>query len=136
MSEEKKSFFKSLKTMWLGDPDTPDLSRKQRFLRPVINFLVERYFPTHTFFGNDYLNVFARISKDKTEENISKMAGQCLIHQMIKEDAVGVTVIVEDLMKNGRNLGSYSLVVRKYKKPEIVADVDPRLANLDGSSIQ
>lgn len=86
----------------------------QRILRPVLNFLVKRYFPNRAFFGDDYLTAFDADVELKEKWGSVEMACAMLITSRLRGmGATSATFEATDVEDNGVSVGSWRMSVEK-----------------------
>lgn len=89
----------------------PNLTLTQRLLRPVINWLVEGWFPKGCFYGNNYLDDFKKF--DQGKEVIGKTAAMYLQSIMRKAEATTITYEMTEITDRDILVGSYKLTLEK-----------------------
>lgn len=94
----------------------PKLTLTQRALRPIINFLVETWFPTGAFYGNRYLSVFEEI--DEGHGVVGYAAAQYLQATLVAANMDKLKVDMYDCTYNGVPSGDYRLVVERVNGKE------------------
>lgn len=146
-SKRPRGFFANLKCILTGYPDAPDLAFKQRAARPVINFLVERYFPKRCFYGDDFLSAFDQYD-DTSAGRMAAKYMMLIIHDANQkgDDIRSITWTFEDVTLNDTNIGSYTIGVQRIDgaraadgepgKAPAAKTPDPRLVKLDRSAPQ
>ncbi len=85
------------------------MTRTQRFLRPIINFLVERWFPRHCFYGNNYLDDFAEF--DEKNRKTGKTVAMYLQSIMRKAKATELEVEMRGITKGDEMIGDYRITM-------------------------
>ncbi|AUR11225.1 hypothetical protein PhaeoP48_01228 [Phaeobacter inhibens] len=83
----------------------------QRLLRPVINWLVEGWFPKGCFYGSSYLDDFKAF--DKGKDVVGKTAAMYLQSIMRKSDATSVIYEMTEVTERDVLVGSYKLTLEK-----------------------
>lgn len=93
------------------------LNWKQKVLKPIINFLVERFFPNRVFYGNDYLNVFAEYDSDGTRGKYISChaASMFLISHMVDLNAETLDVEMNDVSASGEDVGSFTIKIQSLR---------------------
>lgn len=95
----------------------------QRILRPVLNFMVERYFPKGAFYGHDFFRAFEEAEIDHAP-SATTAAGCLLISAMSKDYQTEMIITVEGITLNGEPKGDWRLIVEEIKEEkEEKADV-------------
>lgn len=87
------------------------LTLMQRLLRPVINWLVEGWFPKACFYGNAYLDDFKEFDQDK--DLVGKTAAMFLQSIMRKANATSITYEMTEITDGNFLIGSYKLTLEK-----------------------
>lgn len=87
----------------------------QRILRPVLNYLVETFFPKDAFYGNDFLKAFERAEIDYAPTAISA-AGCLLISELSNSYSTECIVTVENISLHGKPVGSWRLIIEEIKE--------------------
>ena len=97
-----------------------DLTLSQRTLRPVVNFLVERFFPQGAFFGYDLADRF----KDADGHFGVVGSGAAMYLQRIMRRGGNDTMHIDmhEITDNGEPVGSYRLTLEKIHSEEGQAD--------------
>ena len=89
------------------------LTMMQKILRPIINHLVETYFPNGIFYGDsDALNEFEKFDVEGGN-TIGRAAAFMLVRKLIDEDNTSITVEIEGLTINGEMTGDWLVLVSK-----------------------
>lgn len=92
------------------------MTTSQRLLRPVVNFLVERYFPKGAFFGKEYFTIFKKWDKEKGSMGYS---AALYLQSIVREnDAETMVTRLGDVIVNGENVGDWEISIRKMKDGE------------------
>lgn len=93
--------------------ETVKLTKAQRMARPVINFLVERYFPNGLFFyGKGPLQAFDMVDREK-KTAIGGMAALALARHAHSSQATKLTVDAEAITVNDLDLGDWRVTVER-----------------------
>lgn len=90
-----------------------DLTLAQRLPRPVLNYLIETFFPSGALFGDDY---FKAVDKAKLAKNwgTSEMGCATYMISSVRENGRDKAVFsVEDMTNRGEPVGSWSLTVER-----------------------
>lgn len=87
------------------------LTLMQRLLRPIINWLVETWFPNSCFYGNSYLQDFKDF--DKGKDLIGKTAAMYLQSIMRKADATSISYEMTEITEHDVHIGSYKLTLER-----------------------
>jgi len=85
------------------------LTWKQKALRPVINFLVETWFPNGMFYGHDYFDAFSCFDTDKQVTGYT--AAMYLQSIMRDHGAESISVEMHEVTQQGVPVGSYKLTL-------------------------
>lgn len=93
--------------------NTPELTLTQRALRPVINRLVEGWFPNECFYGNSFLDAFKEL--DRGEGVTGKTAAMYLQSIMREARADTITYEMIEVTERDVSVGSYKLTLEKLK---------------------
>jgi len=89
------------------------LTKAQRLARPVINFLVERYFPNGLFFyGSGPLSAFDMVDGEK-KTAIGGMAAMALARHAHNSSATKLTVDAEAITVNDDDIGDWRITVER-----------------------
>lgn len=89
----------------------------QRLMRPILNFLVERFFPNHAFFGNDYLTAFKSHPDLAIKWGSTDMAvAMFLVSRLRKQGATKGTFEATEVTDNGTPVGSWRLTLEKLEE--------------------
>ncbi len=89
----------------------------QKIARPVINFLVERYFPNGLFFfGDGPLKAFDRI--DKEGSFVGRSASIVLAKIAHDNNASSLTVEAECVSINSDDIGDWRITVERLRDPQ------------------
>lgn len=89
------------------------LTKAQRIARPVINFLVERYFPNGLFFyGSGPLLAFDKVDREK-KTAIGSMAALALARHAHNSNATKFCIEAEGLTVNNQDLGDWRVTVER-----------------------
>ncbi|AHD09983.1 hypothetical protein [Phaeobacter gallaeciensis] len=89
----------------------PKFTLMQRLLRPVINWLVEGWFPKGCFYGRNYLNDFKVL--DQGKDVVGKTAAMYLQSIMRKADATSIIYEMTEVTERNVPVGSYKLTLEK-----------------------
>lgn len=91
----------------------------QRMLGPVINFLVERYFPTGSFYGNSGgLRIFER--QDREDDCVlGRTAALMLINRVHESGSHRLDVNVTQHTSNGILTGDWQVTIRRVNMPKL-----------------
>lgn len=89
------------------------LTWKQRALRPIINFFVERYFPKGAFYGNDYLNVFNDKGMVDKWGSSSIVSAMYLVGYLRDNKADSGTFKFTGMTNNGNHVGDWELTLER-----------------------
>lgn len=94
------------------------LSLTQRALRPVLNFLVERFFPTGAFHGNHYLHSLSADTQLAEKWGSAEMACAMFITSRLRKlGATEATFKASDVTDCGVPVGSWLITVEKVQEP-------------------
>lgn len=86
------------------------LSLTQRLLRPVINWAVERYFPTSVFYGDfDPFEAFAQAEGVM----ISRLATMSMIRRVVDAEVDEIKADIEGMTIKGEPVGDWTVIVRR-----------------------
>lgn len=103
--------------------EKPKYTLTQRILRPVINFLVETFFPHQVFYGREYLALYRNVmSKGQPDEEVLMFEGASKVmiaaaHQTLKDfEGDSLKVTIEDINYLGHDLGDWDVSVSPSKK--------------------
>ena len=92
-----------------------ELPVQQRMLRPIINFMVERWFPSGCFFGDDYFKTFKAIDDKKA---VTGYAAALYLSQIaILSDAQEIDATMHEVTHNGEPVGTWRVRVFQEAKP-------------------
>ena len=90
----------------------------QKILRPVLNFLIERYFPRGAFFGNEYLTAFDGDMGLAEKWGSVEMACSMLITSRVRElGGTHATFEATDIEHSGVQVGTWRLTVDRVSTP-------------------
>jgi hypothetical protein len=92
------------------------LTLSQRLARPVINFLVERLFPSGCFYGNSYAEKFRDM--DESGGVAGQTAAMYLQHIMRKAGATQITFEFDTVIFEGKEMGSFRLTLEEIDGDE------------------
>jgi hypothetical protein len=84
------------------------MTAMQKILRPVLNFLTERFFPNGCFYGQGYLDNFNYLDD---ERGIGYAAVLSLSSSLFEINATDYKIDVEQLSLNGKDMGDWSLTM-------------------------
>lgn len=91
-----------------------ELSMSQRLARPVVNFLVERFFPSGLFFyGKGPLSAFEKVDAERGEKAIGYTAALFLMRRCHEESADELSVEAVGVTINGENIGDWRVTVSR-----------------------
>lgn len=90
---------------------TRKLTLMQHLLRPVINRLVEGWFPKGCFYGNNYLDSFKTL--DQGKDVTGQTAAMYLQSIMRKAQATSITYEMTEITDRDVLVGSYKLTLEK-----------------------
>lgn len=92
------------------------MKRTQRFLRPIINWAVERFFPDSMFYGNDLptkLGADSPMRAMVSETPALSLAVQCSL-----AGADEMTVDVTGLIYKGESIGDWQVTIKRVQGGE------------------
>lgn len=87
------------------------LSLVQRALRPVINWAVERYFPTSVFYGA--FDPFAAFEAASKGDMISRLATMAMIRRVQEMGADEIKAEIEGMTIKGEPVGDWLVIVQR-----------------------
>lgn len=89
----------------------------QRMLRPVVRWLVERFFPQHMFWGHEAVEPFAELERRRNEAGdlscSGNLAAMYLINLCSDLDGIKYDVEATDVSIHEKNLGDWRVTVEK-----------------------
>jgi hypothetical protein len=85
------------------------LTLTQRALRPVLNFIVERYFPSGAFFGCSFLDAFDM--HDRAKGICGYSAAMYLQRIARKSNAASLSITMNEITDNGEPVGTWHLEI-------------------------
>jgi hypothetical protein len=89
------------------------LTKAQRVARPIINFLVERYFPNGLFFyGKGPLRTFDMVDREK-KTVVGGMAALSLARHAHNSGATQLMVDAECITVNDEDIGDWRITVER-----------------------
>ena len=88
-----------------------DLTITQRALRPVVNFLVEWFFPNGAFYGKEYFDAFKKFDGD----SIGQASTLWITHTMHRMNADTLDVEIKGLKIRGEPVGDFEITARLTK---------------------
>lgn len=86
------------------------LTWKQKALRPVLNFLVERYFPNGAFYGGTFFDAFKEFEDEDGDGKLGQASTLWHIHLMNDLNADHLQVDISDVTLCGKYLGDFKMV--------------------------
>lgn len=92
------------------------LTVAQKMLRPVLNYLVERFFPEGAFFGKDYLRTL-QSSEEFTEKwgSVEMACAMFLVSRVRDMNATNAVFEANDITDEGTPVGSWRLTAEKME---------------------
>lgn len=84
------------------------LSVTQKLLRPVINWLVETFFPSGAFYGHDFFDIFKDLEKEGY--GIAQASTAFITHNMHRMNAEKVKFEIEGVTINGEPVGDFEII--------------------------
>ena len=98
------------------------LTKAQRIARPIINFLVERYFPNSLFFyGAGALSAFDRMDSER-KSAIGSMAALSLARHAHQQNASHLSVEAEGITINDQDIGDWRVTVERIRPAALSKD--------------
>ena len=92
------------------------LTIAQKALRPVLNFLVERYFPNGAFFGNDYMrDLDSRPDLVEKWGSFEMACAMAITSRLRRAGAVHATFTASEVEDRGVPVGSWRMTVEKIE---------------------
>jgi len=91
----------------------------QKTLRPILNFLIERYFPDSCFYGHEYLDVFKKAYGDQ-KGPLMGHAAQFIIGQCVKMNADEFSAELTGLTVSGQETGDWLLTIKHIGGPSFI----------------
>jgi hypothetical protein len=85
----------------------------QKVLRKPVNFIVEKVFPNHAFYGKNYVEQFKQLDK---EDGIGHCVMTYLLHQADHFNATDISLSVEDVSIKEINMGDWKFTLTQEKK--------------------
>jgi hypothetical protein len=93
--------------------DKVELTTAQKVARPVINFLVERFFPNGAFFyGDGPLSHFDKLDSER-KSPIGSMAAMSLVRKAHEANASRMSVDIGGMTLNDTDLGDWRVTVER-----------------------
>lgn len=97
------------------------LTNAQKLARPIINFLVERYFPNSVFFyGTGALNTFDEMDSDR-KAPIGSMAALSLARNAHRQNSDRLSVDAEGITINEEYIGDWRITVERFTPAGLAA---------------
>ena len=91
--------------------------RNRRFLRWVVNWTVERYFPEGIFWGPDAQKKFENFDKEYRGGKMPLTVYSMLVSRVAESSAVHFSLDIEGLSIKGRDLGDWSMKIDRIREP-------------------
>ena len=101
-------------------PDPTKFPLWKRWLRKLVNWIVERFFPGMAFFSHGYLDVFRARDEEmmKRGSYIGPSAANYLIRYVSKARGEKLTVELGGYTHGDTPMGDWVLTVEQVRKPE------------------
>lgn len=94
-----------------------DMSVQQKIARPVINWLVETFFPNGAFYGRTYFDAFREVQKEDGSP-LGQASVVWLVHSMHRLNAAEVRVEIGDMSICGEPVGDFVITGTLTKSSE------------------
>lgn len=94
-----------------------DLSIQQKIARPVINWLVETFFPNGAFYGRTYFDAFREVQDDDGSA-LGQASVVWMVHNMHRLNAAHIRVEIEDMSISGEPVGDFVITGALTKSSE------------------
>lgn len=93
---------------------TSEVKKDKLWLRKIINFVVEKWFPNSMFYGNNYFSAFESLDKISKQERVTGYTAAMYLQSILrKHDATEISYEMIGVEDKGVPLGDYVLTLKR-----------------------